>query len=303
MDKFKVIETLGEGAQASIYLVENKSTHKLFVAKEFNNITDGKIELRSVEFLKQHCKKYFVCYDSHIIAYDQYGNQIMTILYEYIPDVKSLYDIITKKLLNTNDKYKIIKKLCEGVQKLHELGVCHKDLKAENVLVTRDKQIRIIDFGFACKPDVAMLLSHNTCFGECTGTPTYFSPQIASMCIGENDYDITLNFCQKNDIWALGILCCEIITEGFSVEYIFFDPLLKTRMEKDDSFYIRNLADLSQFNIEMYTKNYNIFNEYSEVIRNLLQVNPSKRNIKAALDELDNMVNFDIDEITHGFYL
>jgi serine/threonine protein kinase len=93
----------------------------------------------------------------------------------------------------------IFKQITEGIGYLHRLGIYHRDIKTENVLIDKQKKIRLIDFGFSVKSTPSTKL---TLF---CGTPNYMSPEI----ILKREY-----LGAPSDVWALGVLLF-VITCGY----------------------------------------------------------------------------------------
>uniref|UniRef100_A0A914Z0U3 Protein kinase domain-containing protein n=1 Tax=Panagrolaimus superbus TaxID=310955 RepID=A0A914Z0U3_9BILA len=80
----------------------------------------------------------------------------------------------------------------DAVQYLHRNNIAHRDIKAENILISRRQNIKIADFGFVCEsPD--NFYSRTYC-----GSRAYSSPEVLTGI----RYDVF-----KNDIWSLGVLC------------------------------------------------------------------------------------------------
>jgi len=77
--------------------------------------------------------------------------------------------------------------------------VVHRDIKLENILVTENRDIKLIDFGFSVAMAPGNLLN------VFCGTPSYMAPEIVS-----KDY---YNF--PVDVWALGVLFFKLITGYF----------------------------------------------------------------------------------------
>lgn len=88
---------------------------------------------------------------------------------------------------------KIIYQMVSGLSFIHNLGISHRDIKVENVLVDPEtNNTKLIDFGFACKQEYP----NQTLTAFC-GTPGYMSPQMAA----KQEYRGP-----PVDIWAAGIV-------------------------------------------------------------------------------------------------
>lgn len=80
--------------------------------------------------------------------------------------------------------------LVSAVAHCHEKNIVHRDLKMENIILSKRQELILIDFGFSL--NVEGPIRSNFC-----GTLSYTSPEI----IQKEDYDG-----QKSDVWALGVL-------------------------------------------------------------------------------------------------
>lgn len=95
--------------------------------------------------------------------------------------------------------------MVEGVEYLHNQGVCHRDLKPENIFVSFDgSHLRIIDFGTAqyfMKCEDPHTQEKKELWSP-TGTKSYQSPE--QIC-GKSS--------EKSDIYALGLILYEMVTK------------------------------------------------------------------------------------------
>jgi len=122
------------------------------------------------------------------------------LLFQYFPGVS-----LDKKYqtLNTKEKLRILIKLCEILEFLHNKRLYHRDLKPDNLLISDDLKVFLLDFGL-CK-----IAKHTVTFSQQNnyGCAYYMAPEIFS--INENE---TMKISSKIDIWSLGCIMSEIFS-------------------------------------------------------------------------------------------
>jgi NIMA (never in mitosis gene a)-related kinase len=138
--------------------------------------------------------------------------------------------------------WQLFAQMCLGLDALHKLNICHRDLKSANMFIAKG-QIKIGDL------NVSKVVKSNMLFTR-VGTPYYTSPEIWN----DKPYN------QKSDMWSLGCVLYEMCA-------------LKT------PFMAANLRELSKkIIIGVYPKIPSIYSaEMTLIIRRLLQINPSLR--------------------------
>lgn len=92
------------------------------------------------------------------------------------------------------------KTIAETLRYLHEQNIVHRDIKAENILLNRNKQLKLIDFGFSLES-----VPPSTIDTFC-GTPTYMAPEIVSKKDHVPIY---------TDLWSLGIFLFVILQGNY----------------------------------------------------------------------------------------
>ncbi|UCG93731.1 MAG: protein kinase [Candidatus Aerophobus sp.] len=127
---------------------------------------------------------------------EEEGTHFITM--EYVPgeDLKSF--IRRAGPLSAGKTIFIAKQVCEGLTEAHRLGVVHRDLKPQNIMIDKEGNARIMDFGIAR----SILGKGITGAGVMIGTPEYMSPEQAE--VKEVD--------QRSDIYSLGIILYEMVT-------------------------------------------------------------------------------------------
>jgi eukaryotic-like serine/threonine-protein kinase len=101
----------------------------------------------------------------------------------------------------------ILQGILAGLAAAHAMGVVHRDLKPDNVMLTRDASgaftVKVLDFGIAKVMDVLGGVSFRTRTGALLGTPAFMSPEQARSA---RDVD------QRADLWSAGVLLYEMLT-------------------------------------------------------------------------------------------
>jgi serine/threonine protein kinase/Flp pilus assembly protein TadD len=203
-ERYEILEDLGKGGMGEVYKVKDEKLDeemalkvlKPEIAANKDMIARFKNELK---FARKIAHRH-VCrmYDLN----EEEGTPYITMEYVKGEDLKS--SIRKKGKLSEKLAVAIAKQVCEGLAEAHELGVVHRDLKPQNIMIDESGNAKVMDFGIARSMDAAGM----TQTGIMIGTPDYMSPEQAE---GEQAD-------QRSDIYALGVILYEMVTGGVPFE-------------------------------------------------------------------------------------
>ncbi|MCJ7488112.1 MAG: protein kinase [Candidatus Aminicenantes bacterium] len=196
--RYQVIEELGHGGMGRVYKVHDTEIKEKVALKLLRpEIT---LDKEAVERFSNELKLARKISHRNVCRMFDLGRAEGTtfITMEFVPgeDLKSF--IHRSKQLNMGTAISIAKHVCEGLEEAHRLGVIHRDLKPGNIMIDKDGDAKIMDFG------IARSLSGRgiTGAGVMIGTPEYMSPEQ----VEGKEVD------QKSDIYSLGVILFEMVT-------------------------------------------------------------------------------------------
>ena len=196
--RYQVIEELGHGGMGRVYKVHDTEIKEKVALKLLRpEIT---LDKEAVERFSNELKLARKISHRNVCRMFDLGRAEGTtfITMEFVPgeDLKSF--IHRSKQLSIGTAISIAKHVCEGLEEAHRLGVIHRDLKPGNIMIDKDGDAKIMDFG------IARSLSGRgiTGAGVMIGTPEYMSPEQ----VEGKEVD------QKSDIYSLGIILFEMVT-------------------------------------------------------------------------------------------
>ncbi len=196
--RYEIIEELGKGGMGKIYRVEDKKIKEEVALKLIKPeiASDKKTIKRFSNELKMSRK---IAHRNVCRMFDlgeEKGVNYITMEYVVGEDLKGMIGMMGQ--LSAGKAISVAKQVCEGLAEAHRLGVVHRDLKPQNIMIDREGNARIMDFGIARSLKAEGL----TGVGVMIGTPEYVSPEQAEG--KETD--------QRSDIYSLGVVLYEMVT-------------------------------------------------------------------------------------------
>ena len=206
--KYKIYKKLSQGGMGTLYLAEhirmrldNKRVIKVIDPDLMDTHGVEERFYREIQVTAALSQR-----NEHIVRiYDDFGEEEGLGHYfvmEYLEGDTLTSRMIPGQPLPTPMVFLIFSQLCTTLDAAHQLGIVHRDVKPDNILLIQrenhDHFVKIIDFGIARNDNATMMqLTRGL-----VGTPRYMSPE---QCTGGN-------IDRRSDIYALGILLYELLT-------------------------------------------------------------------------------------------
>jgi WD40 repeat protein/tRNA A-37 threonylcarbamoyl transferase component Bud32 len=198
---YQITGRIGEGGMGTVWRAVQTSTNRPVALKLMNTACLGSESARA-RFTREVELAASLHHPNIASVYDS-GVQSGTYFYAMeLVDGQPLDKFATEMSLAPRQILGLMRRVCRGVQQAHQRGVIHRDLKPQNILVDREGQPHVLDFGLAKAllndPKVAMTMD-----GQVMGTPAFMSPEQAE---GKSDQDT------RTDVYSLGVILYRLLT-------------------------------------------------------------------------------------------
>uniref|UniRef100_A0A674ICN3 non-specific serine/threonine protein kinase n=1 Tax=Terrapene triunguis TaxID=2587831 RepID=A0A674ICN3_9SAUR len=198
MEKYIKVQKIGEGSFGKAILVKAKENSRQYVIKEINickmSNKEREESRREVAVLANMKHPNIVLYRE---SFEENGS--LYIVMDYCEGGDLFRRINAQKgiLFSEDQIMDWFVQICLALKHVHDRKILHRDIKSQNIFLTKDGTIQLGDFGIARVLNSTVELART-----CIGTPYYLSPEICQ----NKPYN------NKSDIWALGCVLYEMCT-------------------------------------------------------------------------------------------
>jgi serine/threonine protein kinase len=197
-ERYQIIEEVGRGGMGNVYKALDKELGEKVALKLLKPeiAADDRIIERfrnELKFARKITHKY-VCRMFDLSKFEK--TPYITMEYVSGEDLKTTLRRVGP--LSTGKAVYIAKQVCDGLVEAHKLGVVHRDLKPQNIMIDKQGHAHIMDFGIAR----SMKTKGVTTSGMMIGTPDYMSPEQ----VEGKPVDV------RADIYAMGVILYEMST-------------------------------------------------------------------------------------------
>lgn len=235
MENYKKIRVVGKGSYGEVWLCRHLEDKRQYVLKRMDLKTASKRERKAAE---QESKLLSKLKHPNIVSYKDSFEGADGYLYIAMGYCEG-GDLYTKlkqqkgMLLEEKQVVEWFVQIAMALQYLHERHILHRDLKTQNIFVTRSKIIKVGDLGIA-----RVLERADDMATTLVGTPYYMSPELFS----------NMPYNHKSDVWSLGCCAYEMATlkHAFNAKDMnsLVYKVLKGKMPSMPKQYTSDLCDL-----------------------------------------------------------
>ncbi|MFC0136909.1 serine/threonine protein kinase [Staphylococcus petrasii] len=196
-ERYKVLDKLGGGGMSIVYLAEDTILHRKVAIKAISISQNEKDETMR-RFEREVNNATQLIHNNIVEVYDvDEEEECFFLIMEYIDGPTLSEYIHSHGPLSIDTAINFIEQILQGVQQAHEKRIVHRDIKPQNILIDKNKTLKIFDFGIA----KALSETSMTQTNHVLGTVQYLSPEQAK---GETTNETT-------DIYSIGIVLYEML--------------------------------------------------------------------------------------------
>lgn len=194
--RYEVIEKIGTGGMATVYRAQDQRLNRYVAVKVLKN--EYSEDKKFVAKFRQEAQSIASMSHPNIVGVYDVGEDegMHYIVMEYVDGITLKAYIEKKGKLSVREAVGISLQIANGLEAAHVNNIIHRDIKPQNILISKDGTAKVSDFG------IAKAASSNTVTGSAMGSVHYISPEQARG--GFSD--------EKSDIYSLGVTIYEMLS-------------------------------------------------------------------------------------------
>jgi serine/threonine protein kinase len=259
INHYEIVKLLGSGSMGDVYLAVDNNLKRKVALKFLSSKLATKSEYKD-RFIREARSAASVEHPNIVTVYEngEYKGRLY-IAMQYV-EGEQLSDIIEKGNLTVNEITDIIKQISKGLEAAHRNNLLHRDIKPQNIILDKQKTVKILDFGLAKIFDQTYLTSD----GSSMGTVPYMSPEQLK---GEV-------LTASSDLFALGIIWYQMLMKRLPFDGEYDASIIYSIINEEPE--------------KIISDEYNISEDVKIIVKRLLSKN-SKDRYQSASELLEDL--------------
>ncbi len=194
--RYEIVEKIGTGGMSDVYKAKDQKLNRLVAVKVLKQEFSENANFVS-KFRTEAQAAAGLMHPNIVNVYDVgEENGIYFIVMELVDGITLKNYIVKKVRLTVKEAISIAIQVCMGIEAAHNNHIIHRDIKPQNIMISKEGKVKVTDFG------IAKAATSNTITSNVMGSVHYTSPEQARG--GFSD--------EKSDIYSLGITMFEMVT-------------------------------------------------------------------------------------------
>ncbi len=195
-DRYEILEKIGSGGMSDVYKAIDHKLNRLVAIKVLKQEYSTDKNFVS-KFWTEAQSAARLIHPNIVNVYDVGNDQgVYYIVMELVEGITLKKYIEKKGKLEIRESIGIAMQVCQGIEAAHEQKIIHRDIKPQNIIISKDGKVKVTDFG------IARAASSQTISSNAMGSVHYISPEQARG-----------GYCdERSDIYSLGIVMYEMLT-------------------------------------------------------------------------------------------
>jgi len=204
--RFLIMKLLGAGGMGQVYQAQDIKLKRVVAIKRMAPRLQQNDQDRR-RFLREAQQASALNHPNIAGIYDVIEEQgEIFLVMEYIEGIPLRAMMHGKKALSNEEFFRLTAQGLEGLNAAHEKGILHGDIKPENIMLTPEGRVKVLDFGVARRfslgrADDATMTMETLGASGMSGTPAYMAPEV----LMQKPYD------GRADLFSLGLVCYEML--------------------------------------------------------------------------------------------
>lgn len=210
LENYRITSELTRTQNCSLWLAQHVQTGQKVVLKSLlpQHIDENGLSLqeRQQRFRRECNIHLYLRHESIVEALDYFEHEQQPYLVTAYKPYPTLKELLKRQVrFSPLEALNIVQQLCQALHYIHDQGIIHRDIHPENIMVTEENRICLIDFGCARKVFAPSVTQETLLKGEIQlqGTFYYMSPE---QFLGQSELDF------RTDVFSVGVIFYQLLT-------------------------------------------------------------------------------------------